>query len=142
MSNTKIDYLANYEEDLLINSFKELDNKQTDLIENFYYHFFKNEQIKKLFANSNLENQYNMFFASIFSIVNHFKNHELLKNELIRIGLSHVKYGVKIEYFTIFEESFIRGLEDTFKDRFTGDLRTVWIKALRVIIKQVTAVMR
>lgn len=76
-------HLSQEEKDLIQTSITKLTGKLNELIERFYFHFLqKNSDVSRLFQNSEMVKQHNMFNVSLGVIISNIDNPKLIQDHL------------------------------------------------------------
>ena len=119
--------LSEEEKDLLTKSIGLLTGKLDLLVERFYFYFLKSDQeITKLFSNTNMLKQHNMFNVAIGAIITNIDNPILIQNSLDKYIQKHRLYGVENKHIPFFIDSLTKAFSEIFsKD---DPIMNPWLK--------------
>ncbi len=92
-------------------------------------------ELRRFFNNKDLLKQKKMLSGLLIIISRRWRQPETLASILRRIGGNHFRYGVKPEYFTIFEEVFLMTLEIQMGSNWTEEMQQAWSQAFDEMIE-------
>ena len=127
MSLSSFLILSEEEKELLTKSIGLLTGKLDLLVERFYFYFLRsNQEITKLFSNTNMLKQQNMFNVAIGAIITNIDNPTLIQNSLDQYIQKHRLYGVEIKHISFFIDSLTKAFTEVFsKD---DPIMKAWLK--------------
>lgn len=126
-------HLSENEKSNFYTSLNIIQTKIDDFVRVFYRHFLQTE-VKSLFKDVNLEEQYKMFRVSLAIIISYIDNPYLLNKHLKLVVENHKKYGVRKEHIHSFIESFMLSLYE-FIGNDNKEILDIWDKIINKIMK-------
>ena len=134
MTSSLILTLTNEEKDLLKQSIVGMTGKLDDLIDKFYVNFLKSdEQIAKLFQNTDILKQQNMFNVSFGLIITNIDNPDLLQLHVDKIIEKHKLYGVNNQHVPFFTNAMTKTVREAF-DNPNDPAIVPWIKLINDVM--------
>ena len=119
---------------ILENSFATIEDKSIDIAVSFYDNLFKDyPQLKSLFANSNMTEQYQKLVDSLSYIIKNLSHTSLLTNAVKTMGVKHASYGVLPEHYPRFGNVLLKTLKLHFKTRWSPEVEAAWTAAYTAI---------
>jgi hemoglobin-like flavoprotein len=89
--------------------------------------------VRALFRN-NMTDQGRLLTHMLGGIVYSLSRPEHLKKGLVKLGRSHVQYGVKAEYYPVVKQAMIETIDEVLGDSKTKKTIEAWNKALDFVI--------
>jgi hemoglobin-like flavoprotein len=121
--------LSPNEIDLILRSVQKLKGKTQQLVERFYFHFLNsNEEISRLFDNTEMLKQHNMFNVSLGVIISNINEPILLQQNLNELIKRHALYGVLPHHIRFFTESYTKAFIEVFGN--TDPVMKIWLKVI------------
>lgn len=108
-------FLALSEEErlLLINSIQRLMGKLDILVEKFYFYFLQsNNEIKRLFSQTDMIKQQNMFNVAIGVLITNVGNPDLIQDNLDVYVKKHLIYGVTVAHVQYFVDAITKSFSE------------------------------
>ena len=117
--------------ELLQSSWRESSNAMPSIAELFYAKLFEiDPKLKNLFY-GDMPSQYKKFSDTLSVIVEFLGDPETLAPKLHELGLRHVGYGVRDEYYEPVEQALIWALKQSLGEAFDASTEHAWIIAYR-----------
>lgn len=126
--------LTDDEKELLNNSTQILIGKLDTLVERFYFYFLQSsDEVAKLFKNTDMLKQQNMFNVAIGAIITNIDNPVLIQNNLDQYIQKHKLYGVESKHIP----HFIDSLTKTFSEMLANNQEAVkaWLKLFHGVME-------
>ncbi len=99
----------------------------------FYVNLFAHDpELRKLFV-QDMYIQERSLAATLQMIVEAIEQGNDIQQTLYKLGLRHVTYGVKIEYYAIMGTTLLNTFQEFLGERFTPAMRQAWEEAYRQV---------
>jgi len=102
----------------------------------------KHPTLRRLFDHSNVDNFQESFFRALGLAIKHLNAPETLESQLLDIGLSHARRGVKQEYFSPVCEAMLEAMASVAGDHWSRELEEAWDELLGVMAAILKSVIR
>ena len=125
--------LSTEEKELLTQSVEKMAGKLDVLVERFYTYFLhSDEKVARLFLNTHMDRQQNMFNVAIGVIVTNIENPDFLQIHIDKLIEQHRLYGVNDEVIQFFTSSMGKSLKDIFGP--DNPIIHPWLKLINAVM--------
>lgn len=119
---------------LLETTFAEFARGKEESAALFYERLFVlDPSLKRLFADADMKNQQTKLMAALGLVVGSLRDLPKIVPVLENLGAKHVGYGVEESHYETVGTALIQTLALAFGERFTPEIRSVWIGAYGVV---------
>jgi hemoglobin-like flavoprotein len=119
---------------LLQSSFLKIIPRQQTFTATFYDTLFtEHQELKALFAYTDMHIQQNKLFATLSATIIHLDNPAVLVSSLHELGRRHVDYYVKPEYYTFVKDALLKTFATVLGDDWNEELYDIWSEGFDAI---------
>lgn len=119
---------------IIENSFTEIEERSFEFAISFYDNLFKDcPQLKSLFTNANMTDQYQKLVENLSYVVKNLSHPILLTNAVKSMGVKHASYGVLPEHYPRFGNAFLKTLKTHFQTKWSPEVEAAWTAAYTAI---------
>lgn len=105
----------------------------TELGDIFYYELFaKAPELKSIFKEDAKERSRKLLFA-VVSLATKVHKLESIDEDVKAMAKRHIRYGAKPEYFDVFGQAFLKGLENIFQDEWNSPYKDAWTELYKIV---------
>lgn len=119
---------------LVQESFKKVAPIADQAAELFYGRLFEiAPQVKPMFANTDIKSQGQKLMATLSVAVKGLSDLDSIVPIVQKLGVTHLKYGVKEEHFPIVAEALLWTLEQGLGDAWNDETKSAWVEAYTLL---------
>ncbi|NVK25199.1 MAG: hemin receptor, partial [Gammaproteobacteria bacterium] len=92
-------------------------------------------QVKPMFSNTNMKSQGQKLMTTLSVAVNGLSDFQSIVPKVQKLGVTHIKYGVKESHFPIVADALLWTLEQGLGDDWNEDVKDAWVAAYTLLAK-------
>jgi len=118
--------MENLDVESILNASLQRCMQKNNFMEIFHEHFVNSSpEIKKLFQNTNLDNQFDMMSRSLMSMIAASEANWLNDQELVELSQKHKNMDINATHFALWEKSLLESIEKC-DPEFDENVSSAW----------------